>query len=382
MSLRGRPPRHPRGRQVVRRHAGAARGIGRDPGRLRSRLRRRERSRQVHPRQDRRRGHPAGRGPARPQGRAGQLRVAAPGARAGYRARRPGGRARPAANRRGERLPGRRAAPVRLRPAAGPPRAVRARRRLRPASRSLRTQSSGALPLAKQQQVEILRALSRDAELIVFDEPTAALSAGEVRRFHEIVRGLAASGRTVVLVSPFPRRGPRAGRHGHDPPRRPGRQDGARRRRDRGHAGRGDARPIGRPDVPAKVMPAGGCADRADRQGPHGGRRRRGVARRPGGRDRRSRRPRRRGPLGAGAGDLRGRPGDSVAVDRRHDAAARHAARLDPREGHDDSGVAQGRGAPAPEAGPGECQPRQPGQPRTLRVRPPATRVAPSAWSA
>ena len=61
----------------------------------------------------------------------------------------------------------------------------------------------GALPLAKQQQVEILRALAREAELIVFDEPTAALSAAEIQRFHEIVRRLAASGRTVVLVSHF-----------------------------------------------------------------------------------------------------------------------------------------------------------------------------------
>ncbi len=61
----------------------------------------------------------------------------------------------------------------------------------------------GSLPLSKQQQVEILRALARDAELIVFDEPTAALSATEVQRFHEIVRGLAAGGRTVILVSHF-----------------------------------------------------------------------------------------------------------------------------------------------------------------------------------
>jgi ribose transport system ATP-binding protein len=59
----------------------------------------------------------------------------------------------------------------------------------------------GALPLAKQQQVEILRALARDAELIVFDEPTASLSAAEVERFHGIVRGLTARGRTVILVS-------------------------------------------------------------------------------------------------------------------------------------------------------------------------------------
>jgi simple sugar transport system ATP-binding protein/ribose transport system ATP-binding protein len=61
----------------------------------------------------------------------------------------------------------------------------------------------GSLPLAMQQQVEILRALGRDAELIVFDEPTAALSATEVQRFHEIVRGLTAGGRTVILVSHF-----------------------------------------------------------------------------------------------------------------------------------------------------------------------------------
>ena len=37
----------------------------------------------------------------------------------------------------------------------------------------------------------------------MFDEPTAALSATEIQRFHEIVRGLAAGGRTVVLVSHF-----------------------------------------------------------------------------------------------------------------------------------------------------------------------------------
>ncbi len=61
----------------------------------------------------------------------------------------------------------------------------------------------GSLPIAKQQLVEILRALAREAELIVFDEPTASLSAGEVERFHEIVRRLAAGGRTVILVSHF-----------------------------------------------------------------------------------------------------------------------------------------------------------------------------------
>lgn len=61
----------------------------------------------------------------------------------------------------------------------------------------------GRLSIAEQQQVEILRALARDAELIVLDEPSAALSAKEVKRLHEIVRTLARRGHTVILVSHF-----------------------------------------------------------------------------------------------------------------------------------------------------------------------------------
>lgn len=59
------------------------------------------------------------------------------------------------------------------------------------------------LSVAHQQQVEILRALASDAELLVFDEPTAALSGGEAERLHDIVRSLAAKGRTVILISHF-----------------------------------------------------------------------------------------------------------------------------------------------------------------------------------
>jgi simple sugar transport system ATP-binding protein/ribose transport system ATP-binding protein len=61
----------------------------------------------------------------------------------------------------------------------------------------------GGLSIAEQQQVEILRSLARDADLIVLDEPTAALSAAESDRLHEIVRTLRAGGRTVILVSHF-----------------------------------------------------------------------------------------------------------------------------------------------------------------------------------
>ena len=65
------------------------------------------------------------------------------------------------------------------------------------------TAPAGRLAPAEQQKVEILRALARDAELIVMDEPTAALGAEETAQLHEIVRSLAGAGRTVLLVSHF-----------------------------------------------------------------------------------------------------------------------------------------------------------------------------------
>lgn len=61
----------------------------------------------------------------------------------------------------------------------------------------------GDLRLADQQKVEILRALARQADLIVMDEPSAALTPGEVRQLHEVIRSLKARGATVVLVSHF-----------------------------------------------------------------------------------------------------------------------------------------------------------------------------------
>src|SRR5262245_31020251 len=50
----------------------------------------------------------------------------------------------------------------------------------------------GGLSVAEQQQVEILRALAREADLIVLDEPTASLSARETGQLHGIVRRLRA----------------------------------------------------------------------------------------------------------------------------------------------------------------------------------------------
>jgi rhamnose transport system ATP-binding protein len=62
---------------------------------------------------------------------------------------------------------------------------------------------AGALRTAEQQKAEILRALSRDARIIVMDEPSAALSAPETAQLHDIVRSLAQRGRTILLISHF-----------------------------------------------------------------------------------------------------------------------------------------------------------------------------------
>jgi simple sugar transport system ATP-binding protein/ribose transport system ATP-binding protein len=59
------------------------------------------------------------------------------------------------------------------------------------------------LRVADQKKVEILRAIARDAQLIVMDEPTAALSADETEKLLAIVRRLRDTGTTIVYVSHF-----------------------------------------------------------------------------------------------------------------------------------------------------------------------------------
>jgi simple sugar transport system ATP-binding protein/ribose transport system ATP-binding protein len=62
---------------------------------------------------------------------------------------------------------------------------------------------TGSLRTADQQKVEILRALSRGADLIIMDEPTAALSREDAEKLHGVVRSLASTGHTVLLISHF-----------------------------------------------------------------------------------------------------------------------------------------------------------------------------------
>ena len=57
------------------------------------------------------------------------------------------------------------------------------------------------LSIAEQQIVEIGKALSLDAKVIVMDEPTAALSAVEVSRLFRVVESLRAAGAAVLFIS-------------------------------------------------------------------------------------------------------------------------------------------------------------------------------------
>jgi ABC-type sugar transport system ATPase subunit len=62
---------------------------------------------------------------------------------------------------------------------------------------------AGALPIAKQQEVEILRAIARGARVIIMDEPTSALSAHDGEKLHALVRSLRESGVAIVYISHF-----------------------------------------------------------------------------------------------------------------------------------------------------------------------------------
>ena len=58
-----------------------------------------------------------------------------------------------------------------------------------------------SLSVAEQQTVEIARALSRRSDLLILDEPTAALAETEADKLFAILRELRAGGTSIVLVS-------------------------------------------------------------------------------------------------------------------------------------------------------------------------------------
>jgi ribose transport system ATP-binding protein len=59
----------------------------------------------------------------------------------------------------------------------------------------------GSLPLAQRQLVEIAKVVSRAPGILLFDEPTSALTEREVAWLFDLIRRLRAEGRTIVFTS-------------------------------------------------------------------------------------------------------------------------------------------------------------------------------------
>ena len=57
------------------------------------------------------------------------------------------------------------------------------------------------LPVGSQQRVEIIKALRRDASVLILDEPTSVLTPGETEDLFRVIRELKAGGRSIVFIS-------------------------------------------------------------------------------------------------------------------------------------------------------------------------------------
>ena len=59
----------------------------------------------------------------------------------------------------------------------------------------------GSLSIAQRQMIEIAKALSRDAKVIAFDEPTSSLTARETERLFQVINDLQKQHRVILYVS-------------------------------------------------------------------------------------------------------------------------------------------------------------------------------------
>lgn len=57
------------------------------------------------------------------------------------------------------------------------------------------------ISVSMQQKVEILKMLYRDADILIFDEPTAVLTPHEIEELMKIIRGFASEGKTAIIIS-------------------------------------------------------------------------------------------------------------------------------------------------------------------------------------
>lgn len=57
------------------------------------------------------------------------------------------------------------------------------------------------ISVGMQQRVEILKALYREAEILILDEPTAVLTPQEIKELLSIMRKLAADGKTIIIIT-------------------------------------------------------------------------------------------------------------------------------------------------------------------------------------
>ena len=57
------------------------------------------------------------------------------------------------------------------------------------------------IPVSIQQRVEILKMLYREAEILIFDEPTAVLTPQEIEFLLEIIKGMKETGKTIILIT-------------------------------------------------------------------------------------------------------------------------------------------------------------------------------------
>ena len=57
------------------------------------------------------------------------------------------------------------------------------------------------ITVGMQQRTEILKMLYRDNEILIFDEPTAVLTPQEIDELMQIMRNLAAEGKSILFIS-------------------------------------------------------------------------------------------------------------------------------------------------------------------------------------